>query len=361
MNAPAHRCRSLALLLAAACLGGNAGAATLADFQAKAARSNTVLVLPDYPLTPEALRALADSAIKTADTALAALAAQDTAKLTFDGTFARFDAITSEVATCANQISTVAESNQDKAMRDTAREAEVKLESWGITLEYREDIYRVLKTFADTKPKLDAQQQRLMDIAMRDYRRAGLALPPVERQQVEQLRKRLSELEQQFSVNINEARAPLDFTLEELAGVPQTFLASPGVKQPDGRYRVMPQVTWHTVAISENADNPETRRVVNIARNRLAREKNIPVLAKLVALRAEIAQRLGYANWADYRTETRMSGSGATALKFEEELVAGLQPKFEAELETLRQLKAAHLPSRTPSSIRGTSVTTRTG
>jgi len=343
MNAPVHCCRSLALLLAAACLGGSAGAATLADYQAKAARFNTVLVLPDYPLTPEALRAQADNAIKTADTALAALAAQNPAQLTFDDTFARFDAITSEVATCANQVSTIAESSTDKTMRDTAREAEVKLESWSITLEYREDIYRVLKAFADTKPKLDAQQQRLMDITMRDYRRAGLALPPVERQQVEQLRKRLSELEQQFSVNINEARAPLDFTLEELAGVPATFLASPGVKQPDGRYRVMPQVTWHTVAISENADNPETRRLVNIARNRLAREKNIPVLAKLVALRAEIAQRLGYANWADYRTETRMAGSGATALKFEEELVTGLQSKFEAELETLRQLKAAQL------------------
>jgi Zn-dependent oligopeptidase len=62
----------------------------------------------------------------------------------------------------------------------------------------------------------------------------------------------------------------------------------------------------------------------------------------MVALRADIAQRLGYANWADYRVETRMAKTGATAVKFEEDLVVGLQPKFAGELETLRKLKAAH-------------------
>jgi thimet oligopeptidase len=114
------------------------------------------------------------------------------------------------------------------------------------------------------------------------------------------------------------------------------------VKQPDGRYRVMVNITWHSTGVSEYADNAEVRRRLNIARNQLARDKNIPILAKIVALRAEIAQRLGYANWADYRTETRMAKTGATALKFEEDLVAGLQPKFSEEMEVLRQLKAAH-------------------
>jgi hypothetical protein len=63
------------------------------------------------------------------------------------------------------------------------------------------------------------------------------------------------------------------------------------VKQPDGRYRVLANVTWHVVAISENADVAETRRKLAHARSQLATEKNIPVLAKLVMLRAEIAQR----------------------------------------------------------------------
>lgn len=335
-----------ALSLTAAALSLSAASAaapsTLADFQALAAQQQLVLSLPAYPQAPAEIATRTDEAIQTADRALTALAAQDPAKLTFANTFAAYDVITSQVSTWANQVGTIAESNPDKAMRDAARAAETKLEAWGITLDYREDIYRALKTCADTKPALDAQDQRLLDYTMRDYRRAGLALPADERERVARLRKALAELEQQFSVNINEARSPIDFTLEELAGVPRTFLDSPGVKQPDGRYRVAPQTAWHVTAIADNAENPETRRRVHVARSRLAREKNIPVLAKLVALRAELAQRLGYATWADYRTETRMVGSGAAALKFENDLVAGLQQKFDAELATLQQLKAAH-------------------
>jgi len=338
MKSPA--CLLFAATLLTACLP--AAPATLADFQAQALAANQVLELPDYPRTPDAIAVGTDQAIATAEAAFKALVAQDAAKLTFASTFAANDAIVSRVLTWANQVGTITETHPDQAMRDAARDARMKLEAWLITLDYREDVYRVLQAFAATKPTLDAQEQRLMDHALRDYRRAGLNLPEAAKRKVEQLRKKLSELEQQFSRNINEARAPIDFTAAELVGVPASLLDSPGVRQPDGRFRVQPHITFHTVIIAENADNPETRRRVNIARSRLAMEKNIPVLAKLVALRAEIAERLGYRNWADYRIEVRMAGSAATALKFEEDLVAGLQPKFDAEMETLRHLKAQH-------------------
>ncbi len=320
-----------------------AGAApSLADFQARAERSKLRLELPDYPRTTDEIRDRTTSALQAADAALLELTAQAATRATFASTFGAFEEITGRVSTWANRIGTVSESHPDKAVRDAARDAGQRIDAWGIALEYREDVYRVLQAWADTKPTLDAQQQRLVDFTLRDYRRAGLALPPAERQQVEQLRKSLSELTRQFDVNINEARAPLDFTAEELAGVPATLLNSPGVKQPDGRYRVMANITWHVSAVQDNADNPDVRRRVTVARGQLAREKNIPVLSKMVALRAEVARRLGYATWADYRTETRMSGRAAVALKFEEDLVKGLEPKFAAELETLRQLKAAH-------------------
>ena len=333
----------LALILPAALFAQTpAKLASFADFQAKAAKANCVLELPKYPLTPDAIRASSAEAIKTADAALAAMVAQDPAKVTFASSIEAYDAITTTAGNVGQHVSTLSETHPDKVMRDTAREEISKFENWGIALAYREDIYRVLKAYADTKPALDAQQQRLLDFTMRDFRRAGLGLPVAERKVVEERQKDLAELVQQFQVNINEARAPLDFTAEELAGMPPSFLGSPGVKQPDGRYRVMANVTWHAIAIAENADNSDVRRRVSVARSQLAQVKNTPVLSKLVALRADIAQRLGYANWADYRVETRMAKTGATAVKFEEDLVLGLQPKFAGELETLRQLKAAH-------------------
>jgi thimet oligopeptidase len=315
---------------------------SLGEFQAAAAKAGSSLTLPTYPLTPAEVKAQAEQAMQSADAELAALAAQDPAGLTFAGTFGAYDAITARVDDVASVISTVAESSPAQAMRDMANEMNVKLQSWFVGLDYRDDVYRVLKALADRRPALDREQQRLLDEQMRTYRRAGLTLPAAERAEVEQLRKELAALVTEYSVNINAARAPLDFTAEELAGLPASFLASPGVQQPDGRYRVMANVTWHASAIAENADRADVRRRVNIARSQLARETNIPVLTKLVTLRADIARRLGYATWADYRTEVRMAGTGATAVAFEENLVAGLQPKFAAEMETLRVLKAAH-------------------
>jgi thimet oligopeptidase len=335
--------RAVCLLLPAGLfLQAAAKPADLAPFQAQAAANRLSLVLPTYPLTPDEVKAQAESAIKTADAALGALAAQEPAKLTFASTFAAYDAIVARVGDVYSVINTVSESSTDKGMRDTANEMNVKLQEWNVALDYRDDLYRVLKAFADTKPKLDAQEQRLVDEQMRSYRRAGLSLPPGERAEVEKLRKDLAGLNTEFSVNINNARAPLDFTAEEMAGVPSSFLDSPGVKQADGKYRVMANVTWHAQAIGENAENAATRRTLNVARNSLARETNIPVLTKLVALRSDIARRLGYATWADYQLETRMAKTGATAVKFEEELALGLQPKFAAEMETLRGLKAKH-------------------
>ncbi|HVS52477.1 MAG TPA: M3 family metallopeptidase [Opitutaceae bacterium] len=319
----------------------HAATAKLADFAAAAESHRVVLALPDYPRTVEQLRTRGAEATRNADAMLAALAKQDAAALTFANTFAAYDKIVGDVSAFGDQANTIAESNPEKAVRDAARELRTQLDAWRIGLDYRDDVYRVLKAFADTHPKLDPQEQRLVDFTLRDYRRAGLALAPGPRQQVEQLRKQLSALEQEFKVNINQATAPLDFTAAELAGVPDTLLKSPGVPQPDGRYRVMANITWHAVAIYENADRAETRRTFYLARNRLAAEKNVPVFTQLVALRTEIAHQLGYGTWADYQTETRMAKNGAAALKFEEDLVAGLQPKLAAELETLRQLKAA--------------------
>ncbi len=312
----------------------------LENIQAVALKSKVELVLPVYPRSVDDINRMTDDAIKAAETELTALAAQNPKKLNFENTFSSFDAIIAKAANLGMVLSTVAESAVDKPMRDAANDASTKLQGWAVGLDYREDLYKVFKAVADAKPKLDAQQQRLVDFQMRGYRRAGLSLPAAERAEVERLRKDLNELTTQFAVNINEARGPIDFTAEELDGVPESFLQSPGVKQPDGKYRVLAHVTWHRDAILENARNEETRKKLNQIRLNLAADKNIPVLAKLVALRADIAHRLGYATWADYQTETRMAKDGATALKFENDLVAGLKPKYDAEVKLLQEMKA---------------------
>src|SRR5688572_9692058 len=115
--------QALCLLLPISLLASlQAKPADFATFQAQARADRMSLVLPAYPLTPDEARAKAETAIKTADAALAALAAQDPAKLTFANTFAAYDAITARVGDVYSVLNTVAESSTDNLLRDTANE-----------------------------------------------------------------------------------------------------------------------------------------------------------------------------------------------------------------------------------------------
>ena len=47
--------------------------------------------------------------------------------------------------------------------------------------------------------------------------------------------------------------------------------------------------------------------------------ENGPLVEKILALRYQIATKLGYQNWADYQIEVKMAKNGATAIEFERE------------------------------------------
>jgi thimet oligopeptidase len=100
-------------------------------------------------------------------------------------------------------------------------------------------------------------------------------------------------------------------------------------------------VTAHRQRVAENCSVEETRRRVTVAEYNLAKDVNLPLLNKIVALRAEIARKLGYASWNDYMIEVKMAKDGATAETFIRELIVGIQPKFAAEVAALRELKVA--------------------
>jgi thimet oligopeptidase len=176
---------------------------------------------------------------------------------------------------------------------------------------------------------------------LRDYRRAGLDLLPDQRKEVEQLRKELSKLGTDFDTNIVKANAPVIFTKADLDGLPESFFASPGIRTGDDAYTVMANVTWQFNTVEENAKSEATRKKLYVAHDSLAKAKNVPVVNQMLALRNQIALRLGYKSWADYQAEIRMAKTAANAQAYIDKLITGIQPKFDAELRELQQMKTA--------------------
>jgi thimet oligopeptidase len=314
---------------------------TVDDFAAAATKANAVLALPDWEHTPEAIDAMMKNAIDTANKALDQIGQQDPSKVTFQSTVVALDDLGWTAGNAANRAVVIKESSPDAKVREAAENAVKAFQDWAVGIDYREDVYEALKAFANTKPKLSGEDKKLFDETMRDYRRAGLDLPPEKRKDVEDLRKQLAKVGTDFDTNIVNAKAPLVFTKAELDGVPDSFFAAPGVKTSDDAYTVLANVTWQYNTVEENAKDEATRKKLYVARNSLAKDTNRTVLNQMLDLRNKIALRLGYKSWDDFQTEIKMAKNKAGAKSYIDNLISGIQPKFAAEVAEFQKMKAA--------------------
>ena len=311
------------------------------DFRTAAAKANAVLTVPDWDQTPKAVEASMKDAIAKANKALDQIGAQDLGKVTFKSTVVALDDLAYQAGIAANKAAIIKETNPNPAMRSAAENAVKVFQEWAVGIDYREDVYKAIKAFADTHPKLSGEDEKLLNETLRDYRRAGLDLSPDQRKEVEQLRKELSKLGSDFDTNIVKANAPVMFTKADLDGLPDSFFASPGIRTGDDAYTVMANVTWQFNTVEENAKSEATRKQLYVVRETLAKDTNVPILNQMLALRNKIALRLGYKSWDDFQTEIKMAKTGASAAKYINDLVAGIQPKFDSEVAELQKLKAA--------------------
>ena len=178
--------------------------------------------------------------------------------MTFTNTVRALDDLEFQLGLVDNRLSLIKETSTDAAVRDAATDSLKELEEWMVSLDYREDVYRAVKAYADTKPRLEGEDAKLLSETMRDYRRAGLELPKADRDEVERMRKELSRLTTDFDTDITKAEKSLKFTKAELDGVPEDFLKQ--IKSGDDEYTVMANITWHYITVMDNATREDTRK-----------------------------------------------------------------------------------------------------
>src|SRR5438067_2209393 len=125
---------------------------TVDDFRAAAAKANAVLTIPDWEQTPEAVDAMTKNAIATANKALDQIGTQDPSKGTFKSTIVALDDLTYQASLAANKAVIIKESNTNEKMRAAGENAVKEFQDWADGIDYREDVYKALKAFAETKP-----------------------------------------------------------------------------------------------------------------------------------------------------------------------------------------------------------------
>ncbi|HIL73847.1 MAG TPA: hypothetical protein EYG44_06435, partial [Verrucomicrobia bacterium] len=276
-----------------------------AEFEHLAKRNRTRVALPPFETTPQASLDAVNAAITAADKRLDVIGKIKPSEATFDNTIGALDDLGFDLSLVANRTYMLKETSENAEHRAQATEATKRFDEWAVGFDYREDVYRVVKAYADSSPKLSGEAKRLLEQTLRDYRRAGLHLAKAERDEVERLRKQLSAATTEFGTNITNAKKELKFTAAQLEGLPESFLEQ--VKTGDDEYTLQANVTFHYLNVMRSAKPEATRKRISGERKRLAREKNIPLLKTVLQLRANIAAKLGYKTWADYKCEVKMA------------------------------------------------------
>lgn len=236
----------------------------------------------------------------------------------------------------------VAEDAEVRAAADALREA---LEKYEIELGFRDDLYAAVMAFAQTDEAraLEGESKRLLDWAMRDYKRDGFGLPFEERQRVRELKQRLVELEITFRRNIDTWEDAILVTREDLAGLPDTYIEGLTTEQRDGQtlYRVSLDYP-EMYPFLDNAESEDLRRELMIKNYRKGGAENIILLEEAIAVRDELARTLGYESWADYVLELRMAKDPDTVEAFLVDLRTKVKAKLDRDIADMREAKRAH-------------------
>ncbi|WP_261663638.1 M3 family metallopeptidase [Deinococcus sp. Marseille-Q6407] len=213
-------------------------------------------------------------------------------------------------------------------------------------------LWQALKAYAATPAaqELDPVRARFLKLTMDEFRRGGADLPDDQKARLQQLNTELAQTTNQFSKNVLDSIAAYELYVpaERLAGVPQRVQDATRA-DAEARGKEGHRLTLHAPTLQPllvYADDRELRRELWQANTLVGQQPgrdNRPLIRRILQLRRERAELLGYRNFADLVLEDRMAGSGQAALNFERDLEAKTRPAWErenAELEAYYRSRA---------------------
>lgn len=206
---------------------------------------------------------------------------------------------------------------------------------------FHKGLYQALIDFRDTRPSLSPAKQRLLDKLVRDYERNGVNLPDDTVARLREVRTKLAAATNEFGQNVVKANdiSGIEVATEaELAGLDDAFIASCRAAAAErgkaGLWVAYSQPAY--IKIMVECRVLTTRRAFYRLAVTRANDLNEELAKTILLLRRELAELLGYSNFADYALAERMAKTGGTARDFIDSLTERYQGLAEAERDELQ-------------------------
>lgn len=217
---------------------------------------------------------------------------------------------------------------------------------------------RVKAVYDDTTLDLTEEERMLLDKTYAAFERNGATLDDEGKKRFRELSKELSAATVRFAQNHQKENDAFFMHLteaDEVAGLPETALAQArqAAKERGLEGWVVTLKAPSYVPFMTYADRRDLRRQLYCAYNTQCahenEQNNFAVVRRIVNLRREMAQLLGYRTFAEYALKRRMAGTSGSVNELLEKLIANYLPKAKEEVREIeefarRTLLSAHAP-----------------
>ena len=230
----------------------------------------------------------------------------------------------------------------------TEKEMTPVLTDWENKITFNTKLFNRIKYVYDhERSKLKGENLKLLDETYKQFVRSGALLSPEKKARMEQINKRIAELQQQWGTTLTDATNHAVVWVnnkDELKGLSEADIAQ-CKKDAESRGGKAPYciviVNTTQQAILTNLENRDLRRRVfeaSVHRADGTGEFNTyPLVVEIAKLRAEKAKLMGYNNYAAYSLEKTMAKTPENVYAFLKQLIASYKPKADEETREIQE------------------------
>jgi len=283
---------------------------------------------------PEAFETANQKTLEHAEALVARLKSSPAPRET-GATLAAFDDAMAALSDASSRASVARNAHPDAAMRDVAERCEQQVDALATRLSLDRGIYDALRELDPAGE--DPATRFYLHRTLRDFRRAGVDRDEATRKRVQALNEELVRIGQEFSRNIREDVRSVEVDPADLAGLPEDYVRAhpPGA---NGKVTITTDYPDYVPFLSYARSGAAREKLWRVYRQR-AHPKNLPVLARMLEKRHELATLLGYTSWAAYVTEDKMIGSAQAAADFIAKISAAAEKRAASDYQALLDRK----------------------
>lgn len=306
-------------------------------------------------LVPEKVEVDIEAGILEAQQRIDEICSVPPEQLTYGNTFAALEAATESLSRGWGRLNHLSSVRDNDAQRSALNKMLPKVTAFHASIPLNAKLWATLKSFAESESvkNLDIVSGRFVEETCAEFRDAGADLPAEKKARMAQLQSELAEATKKFGENVLDSVKEWELVVEDeamLAGLPESARASAradaeakGLGSPETPCWRFNMQFPSFYPVLQYADSEELRKMVFEGRGSIGRTDkfdNSTLVWKIVELRQEKAELLGFTNFADLNLQRSMVGNGGRALGFVEDLHGRIVDAFQNECRQLENYKA---------------------